>query len=483
MPKNTYTSGSGTWPCPAGFNQATIEAWGAGGGGGGSNNTTAGAGGGGGAAYARVVVTGLVPGNTYPYVIPAGGAGGTANQDGTAGLGVTFNNNSGGNVSTIIGVNGGGGGLGGHQAGNKAGLGGAANGTLTSYKGGNGANNVSASVGGGAGAGAGNANAGADTSTQTGATGTNGGGTGGNGGSSKANGNNYQSAPGAGGGGAGNSGSGGRNRVGGTGASGQLVITWDAQLAESKHAYLAGANPSYPASSNKPAYLHGIADTLNNKPAYTRGQSSLSGNKPAYLTGVGVIADNKLAFLAGQVHDVSSKPAYTAGYVAGIDVSDSAPAYLRGGMETSTSKPAWILGIGNLLIPDGAIGHTGTWKNELESETNIWTSIDESIASDADYIYDTNPTDDNYYEFSLSNPPGVPGDGDVVVLWRGKDTSGLGQVQAKIELRQGTSTVIASQQQTLTSTPQTFYFQLTPAERANITDWPDLRIRITEIIS
>lgn len=231
MSNNTYTtSGNGNWTCPPYVDAADIELWGAGGGGGGSNNnsTAGGAGSGGGGAYAKISVTGLVAGNLYPYSVGAGGAGGAANNNGVAGGATSFTNNSGGNTSTILSANGGGLGINGANTGNKAGVGGAATtgAGVTSYAGGNGANNGGTSIGAGGGAAAGNANAGASATNQTGATGANGGGSGGNGGARNANGVNGVD-PGGGGGGAGRSNTTtGANRVGGTGANGQVIITW-----------------------------------------------------------------------------------------------------------------------------------------------------------------------------------------------------------------------------------------------------------------
>lgn len=232
MPSNNVTtSGTYAWTSPTGLNNLIVELWGGGGGGGsanGTNATTGGAGGGGGGAYARITVTGLVAGNTYIYKVGAGGAGGAAssNLNGTAGTVSTFNNNTGGNTSTIVGANGGGAGLRANNTGNRAGAGGAANGTggITSYKGGNGNNQNGAYGGGGAGAGAGNANVGTDAASITGATGTNGGGNGGNGGVRNAVGNVFRSASAAGGGGAGSANTTGR--VGGAGGVGRAQLTW-----------------------------------------------------------------------------------------------------------------------------------------------------------------------------------------------------------------------------------------------------------------
>lgn len=69
----TYTSGSGSFTVPEGVLTIKIEAWGGGGsGGGGGHNTWPFAGGGGG-AYASSVLS-VTPGNSYNYVVGAGGS-------------------------------------------------------------------------------------------------------------------------------------------------------------------------------------------------------------------------------------------------------------------------------------------------------------------------------------------------------------------------------------------------------------------------
>ena len=225
---NNIASGSTTWTVPATVAPGTtvlIEMWGAGGGGGGcgatANNTNGGGGGAGGGAYAKIQVTGLVAGNTMAYTVGARGTASVA-ADGVDGGASQFNNNSGGNTSTIIGANGG---IKGLRSGQN-GLGGAANGSgggITSYGGGKGNNQNAAYGGGGGGASAGNANTGADATSRTGATAVNSGGSGGSGGTRNANGSNGVD-PGGGGGGSGANNA--TTRRGGYGGNGSIRLSW-----------------------------------------------------------------------------------------------------------------------------------------------------------------------------------------------------------------------------------------------------------------
>ena len=84
----TFTS-SGTWTKTRGT-VVQIELWGAGGGGGGGNAATYYGGGGGGGDYSKKTVLASTLGATVTVTIGAGGTGGAANTDGTAGGNSTF---------------------------------------------------------------------------------------------------------------------------------------------------------------------------------------------------------------------------------------------------------------------------------------------------------------------------------------------------------------------------------------------------------
>lgn len=138
---------SGTWLCPAGVTQVTVECWGGGGAGGkGGGADYLGGGGGAGGQYATKVID-VVPGSNYNYYV---GTGGTA----TTGNGNAGNDSYWGDGS-VLKAKGGAGGLSyanggtGGQGSTTGGLG------TTVYKGGNGAN-YALNIAGGGGGGAGN---------------------------------------------------------------------------------------------------------------------------------------------------------------------------------------------------------------------------------------------------------------------------------------------------------------------------------------
>ena len=211
----TFTS-SGSWTCPAGITFVTVECWGGGGAGGGvQTNGNVKASGGAGGAYAQKVIA-VSSGTSYTYTVGLGGIGGSG--DGPAGANSWFSSNT-----TVLAAGGQGGGA---NNSTNPGLG-----TITGsigtiiYKGGDGGsgNSIPGAGGGGAGS-SGNGGSAMTTSPYSGGIGTaTGGGNGGNGLVS-----NGDGLPGtsAGGGGSGASNTGNINRNGGSGANGQIVITY-----------------------------------------------------------------------------------------------------------------------------------------------------------------------------------------------------------------------------------------------------------------
>jgi len=310
---------------------------------------------------------------------------------------------------------------------------------------------------------------------------------------------------------------------------------------DSQSAYVEGSPEAQPASDNQSAFTQGQSSIADNQNAYTQGSTSVIYNKSAYTKGQASVIDNQLAFVQGQSIAIDNINAYTEGTppvfqvsdninafvqglstildsinafvqgslniishidgytkgsanvianksaytLGGLFVSDNQPAYTEGfatGGDVSDSHSAFVLGLDSGLVPDGDVGKTGVWENELGAQSPLYPSIDEyPTPNDNDYIWHTDPTTGDYYECSLTNPIGNVGDGDVVVFWRGKDKTGLGKSKAHVELRQG-STIVSSGEQILTTVPTTYYFTLTPEQKSSITDWNDLRIRITVII-
>lgn len=221
----TFTTTT-TWTAPTGVTSVDVEVWGGGGGGGGMNATSDGGGGGGGGAYSKSTIT-VVPANNYTVTVGAAGTGSSGCTASTAGGDSWFST-----TGTILAKGGSPGACstGTPPAGGAGGAAGSGVGT-TKFSGGQGEigrNNASGSGGyGGSSAGTvANGFSGPQTwSTVTYPTASTptGGGHGGNAGGIGVNGSAPASGNGGGGGGAGE----GSPKIGGAGAVGKMILTYN----------------------------------------------------------------------------------------------------------------------------------------------------------------------------------------------------------------------------------------------------------------
>lgn len=198
----TFTT-SGSFTVPSGVTSLKVEVWGAGGGGGGSTSNGSGGSGGGGGGYCSGVITGYS--GTQSIVVGAGGAGGTTST--------TWNGTNGGNSSAfgLIAY----GGIGGKGNAGSLGTGGSATGGTVNTKGGDGIKGASTGGAGGIGA---------------------------NGGAGGAGGSNAVGGAGVspGGGGGGGEYANGASKAGGSGANGQITLTWITVSASATATYSGG---------------------------------------------------------------------------------------------------------------------------------------------------------------------------------------------------------------------------------------------------
>lgn len=210
-------SGSNTWIVPNGVTEVIVETWGGGGRGGSRTSGSNTYGGGGGGAYSRSIIS-VTPGQSYTYVIGAGSsnttAGGSSRFYLTSAPGTDLVRAVGGNSvpnNTSTGATGGAA---------SSGVG------EVRYSGGRGANGGTNGGGGGSSAGTNqDGNYTSSTTNSSGATAPEGGGNGGNGRTGSSGNGNSATEVGGGGGGARRDSNGG-SPVGGSGANGQVKLTY-----------------------------------------------------------------------------------------------------------------------------------------------------------------------------------------------------------------------------------------------------------------
>ncbi len=134
------------------------------------------------------------------------------------------------------------------------------------------------------------------------------------------------------------------------------------------------------------------------------------------------------------------------------------------------------------MRPASDEAQSGNWKNETGG-TVLYTSIDESAVaiSDGDYVWHDNVAGSEYFEVGLSDPGATPGSGDHIIRWRVAQIAGAKIGVVACELYQGGPSVIASDEQTLTTSYTTFEYTLLSSEVNNITDYTDLQFRFVVI--
>lgn len=121
----------------------------------------------------------------------------------------------------------------------------------------------------------------------------------------------------------------------------------------------------------------------------------------------------------------------------------------------------------------------GNWVNESLSNTNLYASIDETIANDSDYIQSsTSPAPVDITEIGLSNvtDPTVH-TGHIVRYRYKKDAAGGDAINLVVRLMQGSTEIASWQHMDITDSYQVAAQVLTTTQAGNISDYTDLRLR------
>jgi|TARA_B100001778_G_scaffold314532_1_gene299880 hypothetical protein len=132
--------------------------------------------------------------------------------------------------------------------------------------------------------------------------------------------------------------------------------------------------------------------------------------------------------------------------------------------------------------PDADISD-GDWLNQSDSNTNLYASIDESSASDSDYIY---AEDEGYGSGSdivciigLGDINEPDGNADHKIKYRATENSGMNAYSLKVELLEGSTVRKSVTNSSIGGSFATSTISLTTSEAGNISDYTNLRLRFT----
>lgn len=135
-------------------------------------------------------------------------------------------------------------------------------------------------------------------------------------------------------------------------------------------------------------------------------------------------------------------------------------------------------------ISDASIG---TWKDQGDGTTNIYTTIDETSASDADYIKSVDNPSSAPYATGLTTTLEDPvSNANHIIRWRRqKSASGGGQIDLTITLNEGYTNEGSPGTQRCTTSDTDIpaawastSYTLSSGEADAITDYTDLTLRI-----
>lgn len=138
--------------------------------------------------------------------------------------------------------------------------------------------------------------------------------------------------------------------------------------------------------------------------------------------------------------------------------------------------------------PSADTNNPGAWVDQADGSTNIYTTIDETVASNTDYIKTpVAPAADVYVTALTTLEDPVSSTGHTVRWRQGKDAAGGATVQLTVELRQGyvsegtPGTLIATAQSagTVEDAFTDKSYTLSAGEANAITDYTSLFLRFS----
>lgn len=238
------------------------------------------------------------------------------------------------------------------------------------------------------------------------------------------------------------------------------------------------------ASDFQSAYLSGNSTDLDNIPAYITGQDTVSDNQIAYSHGSTASEHSAEVYTHGSENDLNNKPGYLYG---NADISNNKAVYIEGyvsGTEIANNKPGYLKGrtrYSKKIDINSTLLTYGYWQDEDEGApfpSNL-TNLEDTDWIENPYANENfYPSVGDYYEAKFNIDDWILLDGDYILRWRAAKIYGGQTLKVRADLKQSGS-IIASNEQTITSSWQIFEYTLSAGEKAAITDHNDLSVRFT----
>lgn len=118
------------------------------------------------------------------------------------------------------------------------------------------------------------------------------------------------------------------------------------------------------------------------------------------------------------------------------------------------------------------------WTDQAAGTTNIYTTIDEVSASDADYIKTPTPPGTNEFETLLTSVTDPVSSTGHIMRWRRRKqpASGSAAINLTVRLLQGTTQITSQADNTLPGSFTDTSYTLSSGEADSITNYGDLRL-------
>lgn len=118
------------------------------------------------------------------------------------------------------------------------------------------------------------------------------------------------------------------------------------------------------------------------------------------------------------------------------------------------------------------------WTDQAGGTATIYTTIDETAASDADYIKTPTPPGTNEFETLLTSVTDPVSSTGHIMRWRRRKqpATGSAQIDLTVRLLQGTTQIVSRSDTNLPGTFTDTSYTLSAAEADAITNYADLRL-------